>query len=320
MPRVTSKGVPWPSATPSPQITKLSNACQHLVITLRSSQPRYWPQLNGAPSTGKLQEPFPVPLVPRWLRTPKSIQTTMPIRGELLLIPMGAHFEDIRVRCPAVWAWMAVLLQYWQDHMTCHLYRGHFRQTSDLAATLIQDINPWLPHKSRFGWGYVAMHATLWLDLRDQFVEEHVEEWEAQKCQMGTLNDLERDTEVIHRARILKRQEDKVIADSKEAATKELPPERQAAHMERQAGATPMKADMTSTSTGAALYPDWIMRSKTKPIGHDTPRQYRTPKEDTGGASRWRRNWMRLPCSTPCNWLHSQANRTPSTALHQIPP
>ena len=33
-------------------------------------------------------------------------------------------------------------------------------------------------------------------------------------------------------------------------------------------------------STGAALYPDWIMRSKTKPTGRDTPRPYRAPKED----------------------------------------
>ena len=53
--------------------------------------------------------------------------------------------------------------------------------------------------------------------------------------------------------------------------------------MERQAGATPMKADATSTSTGAALYPDWFMRSKTKPIGCDTPMRYRMPSVDAGG-------------------------------------
>ena len=177
---------------------------------------------------------------------------------------------------------MAVLLQYWQDHTIHHLYGGRFHQTSDLATTLIQDINPWLPHKSRFGWGYVATHATLWLDLRDQFVEEHVEEWAAQKCWTGALNKLERDTEVIYQTHIIKRQEDKMITDSKEAAAKELLPEQQVAHAERQAGATPMKADATSTSTGAALYPDWIMRSKTKPIGCDVARPYQTPREDTG--------------------------------------
>ena len=69
------------------------------------------------------------------------------------------------------------------------------------------------------------MHAKLWLNLRDQFVEEHVEEREAQKCWTGALNDLERDTKVIYQAHIIKRQDDKVIADSKEAAAKELLPE-----------------------------------------------------------------------------------------------
>ena len=53
--------------------------------------------------------------------------------------------------------------------------------------------------------------------------------------------------------------------------------------MERQVSTTPTKADATSTSTGATLYPDWIMRSKTKPMGHDMPRQYWMPKEDAGG-------------------------------------
>ena len=80
----------------------------------------------------------------------------------------------------------------------------------------------------------------------------------------------------------MKRQEDKAITDSKEAAVKELPPERQAAHMERQASTTPTKADATSTSMGATLYPDWIMRSKTKPTGRDVPRPYRVPREDAG--------------------------------------
>ena len=45
----------------------------------------------------KLQEPFPVPLMPRWPYTPEFAQTTMPIIGELPLIPTGTHFEDIHV-------------------------------------------------------------------------------------------------------------------------------------------------------------------------------------------------------------------------------
>ena len=37
----------------------------------------------------KLQEPFPVPLVPRWLRMPELIQTMTPLRGDLPLISPG---------------------------------------------------------------------------------------------------------------------------------------------------------------------------------------------------------------------------------------
>ena len=173
----------------------------------------------------KLQETFPVPVIPRWLRTPEFTQTTTPLRGELPLMPTGGHIEDIRVRCLAMWPWMAVLLQYWQDHMTPYLYGGRFCRISDLVATVIWDINPWLPHQVRFGWGYVAMNATLWIDLRDHFAMEHQEEWTEQKEQECTLNDLERDTEVVYRAHIIRRQEDKLITDSKEAAAKNLPPE-----------------------------------------------------------------------------------------------
>ena len=50
----------------------------------------------------KLQETFLVPVVPRWLWTPVFTQTTTPLRGELSLMPMGDHFEDIRVCCPAM--------------------------------------------------------------------------------------------------------------------------------------------------------------------------------------------------------------------------
>ena len=107
--------------------------------------------------------------------------------------------------------------------MTPHLYGGRFRCISDLAATVIRDINPWLLHQVHFGWGYVAMNAMLWIDQWDHFTMEHPEEWAKQKEQECTLNDLERDTEVVYRARLIRRQEDKLLADSKEAAAKDLP-------------------------------------------------------------------------------------------------
>ena len=69
------------------------------------------------------------------------------------------------------------------------------------------------------------MNATLWIDQQDHFSMEHLEEWPKQKEQECALNDLERDTEVVYRACIIRTQEDKVLADSKEAAVKDLPPE-----------------------------------------------------------------------------------------------
>ena len=41
----------------------------------------------------------------------------------------------------------------------------------------------------------------------------------------------------------------------------------------------PTKADMTSTCSGTALYPNWILKHTTKPTGRDMSRPYRTPTE-----------------------------------------
>ena len=71
----------------------------------------------------------------------------------------------------------------------------------------------------------MATHTTLWLDMRDQFTEEHHTEWEAQKSLMRSLRDLEHDIEVVYRACLIKRQDDKEVANRREAAVKQLPPE-----------------------------------------------------------------------------------------------
>ena len=126
----------------------------------------------------------------------------------------------------------------------------------------------------------MATHASLWLDMRDQFAEEHLEEWEAQKFRAAALNDLEQDTEAVYRACVIKRQDNKAHTDSKEAEAEELPPEQRAAHTERQACTTPTKVDVSSTNAGVPLYPNWVVRSKTKPTGSDAPKRYRAPKED----------------------------------------
>ena len=87
----------------------------------------------------------------------------------------------------------------------------------------------------------------------------------------------------MYRAHIIKKQDDKARADSKEAAAQELPPERWWTwHAERQASATPTKVDVSFTNAGVPLYPNWIVRNKTKPAGRDAPRPYPAPKEDAG--------------------------------------
>ena len=166
--------------------------------------------------------------------------------------------------------------------MTPYLYGGRFRRISNLAATVIRDINPWLPHQACFGWGYVAMNAMLLIDQRDHFAMEHQEKWTEQKEQECTLNDLERDMEVVYRARIIRRQEDKLIANSKEAAAKNLPPERRAARTERQASTTPRKDGVSSTSMSTTLYPDWVLSRAGKRSSPDTPQPYRMPREGAG--------------------------------------
>ena len=103
---------------------------------------------------------------------------------------------------------------------------------------------------------------------------EHLEEWAEQKQQECALNDLERDTEVVYRACIIRMQEDKVLTDSKEAAAKDLPPERWAARVERQAGAMPRKDGVSSTSMSATLYPDWVLSWAGKRMSPDTPQPY----------------------------------------------
>ena len=127
------------------------------------------------------------------------------------------------------------------------------------------------------------MNATLWIDQRDHFAMEHQEEWTEQKEQECTLNDLERDMEVVYRAHIIRRQEDKLITDSKEAATKDLPPEQRVARTERQAGTTPRKDGVSSTSMSTTLYPDWVLSQAGKHSSPDTPQPYWMPREVAGG-------------------------------------
>ena len=236
--------------------------------------------IEWATQQWKLQEPFPMPLVPKWLCMPQMTQTTTPLRGELPLTPAGAHLRDIHVWSPTLWAWMVVLLQFWQDHITQDLFGRCVCQASDLANTLIHDINPWLPHSARFSWDYVAAQTTLWLDICKQFTKEHFREWEAQKSRLCQLGTLEHDTKIVYHWHLTKRQAKLEAAESREAAAKQLPLEWQAAHAERQAWAMPMKTDILPAQLESSLYTNWAWKQDTRPKGSDLPQPYKTPRED----------------------------------------
>ena len=111
-------------------------------------------------------------------------------------------------------------------------------------------------------------------------MDKHHAEWEGQKLLTHSLNDLERNTEVVYPERLMKRENDKLVADSREAAAKELPPDRQVAHAERQARAMPTNPDVAPLSSQATLYPNWVRAPVTKPQGSDQPRLYRMPRKE----------------------------------------
>ena len=141
------------------------------------------------------------------------------------------------------------------------------------------NINPWLPHSYRFNWDYVAAQATLWLDICKQFTKEHFREWEAQKSQPCQLGALEHDTKIIYHWHLTKRQAEIEAAEGREAAAKQLPPEWQAAHVERQVWAMSVKMDVMPVQLESSLYPNWTWKQDTRPKGSDLPRPYKTPKE-----------------------------------------
>ena len=81
----------------------------------------------------------------------------------------------------------------------------------------------------------------------------------------------------VYGERIVKREMDQLVANSREAAMKELLPDRQAA---RQARAMPSNPDVAPVSSQAALYHNWVWVLVTKSRGRDQPRPYRTPKQE----------------------------------------
>ena len=228
----------------------------------------------------KMKEPNPVPQVPKWLCMVELMQLMPPLRGELPLPSPGIHMMDICVQCSAIWSWLSMLLQYWQDHITTPLYGGRVRKASKLADTLMRDINPLMPHWVRFGWDYVTNHVTTWLDVHEKFVEEHFQEWEAQKMCPYELGALEHSTEDAYCRHLAKRQAESNATDSHKEA-KKLPPECQVAQNLQKQQATPARDDVCLAGTeNSFLYQDWQLRKSTKPSKEDKVCSYKVPKDE----------------------------------------
>ena len=86
------------------------------------------------------------------------------------------------------------------------------------------------------------------------------------------------------------------------------------AHAERQAGTTPRKIDVSSTSMSTTLYPDWVLSRAGKRLSPDMPQPYRTPRE---GASRRLTLEEELDASSVFDPLQSsQGAEGPRTPLH----
>ena len=228
-----------------------------------------------------MKEPHPVPPVPKWLCMTELMQTTTPLRRELPLPSPSVHMMDICVQSPAIWSWMATLLQYWQDHISAPLYGRRVRKASKLADTLMRDINPWMPHKVRFGWDYVIDNAATLLDICEQFVEEHFQEWEAQKRHAYELGTLEHTTEFTYHKRLTKRQAESDAADSCEEEAKKLPQECQAVQELRKQQAMRARDDVCPAGTESSfLYPHWELRKSTKLPKVDKLHPYKVPKDE----------------------------------------
>ena len=263
----------------------------------------------------KMEEPFPMLPIPKWLCMPELTQTTMLLRGELPLPSPVIHLRDIHFQGPTLWAWMAVLLQYWQDHISVPLYSGWVRKASELAKVLIRDINPWLPHRSRFSWDYVTNHATLWLDIHKQFVEEHFQEWEAQKTHPYQLGPLEHNTELTYHRRLARRQAEMHTVDSREEEAKKLLLECHMACEEQKLQATPTRTDVCPAGIEGSLYPNWKHKQDTKPKGIDKLKPYKMPKEEAKGKLTLEE---KLDTKSVFNPLvpSSQSSEVPNSQLH----
>ena len=83
---------------------------------------------------------------------------------------------------------------------------------------------------------------------------------------------------------------------------------------------TPPRDDVSSTSAGVPLYPNWVLRPRTKPPGLDTPVPYRALKEAAEGGLSLAEELDEASILDPLSSSRLDASETPRTEGPNTPP
>ena len=172
---------------------------------------------------------------------------------------------------------MADLLQYWSDVSNTKTQGGLSRTQSALVEKLMEVVNPHFPAvKERITWESVAFGTFYWLEARTGHTEKEKADYERQLKKRGNLNDLEMATQKLWQYWMQADEINKKRCQAKQVASRELPPERRAAQLERE-----KQAKITGLQTPTQTedrYPGWVVEVRKKP-GVDTPTSYQTSKD-----------------------------------------
>ena len=239
---------------------------------------------------------YPVPKLPGWLTTFISVTSMSRFPGGLPPLPTkptAMNFNNVAIRSPGTWQWMANLLQYWSDVSNTKTQGGLSRMQSTLVEKLMEVINPHFPAvKEQITWDSLAFRTFHWLKSRTAHTEKEKANYERQlKNRREELNDLEMATQRLWQDWMRADELNQKRQQAKRAASRELPPERRAAQLERE-----KQAKITGLQTPTQTedrYPGWVLEVRKK-SGADTPTPYQTPGDLKRGMTtdEWgRRHW-----------------------------
>ena len=124
----------------------------------------------------KLGGDYPVPKLPGWLTTFINVTSLSRFPDGLPPLPIkrtAMNYQNIAIRSPGTWQWMADLLQYWSDVSNTKTQGGLSRTQSALVEKLMEVVNPHFPTvKERITWESVTFGTFHWLKSRTGHTEE----------------------------------------------------------------------------------------------------------------------------------------------------